>query len=176
MNQATTSLRQKPVTRPASAADIYTKPAPGCGPVTAFLLRLSTRPHFASLRLLLVAIGGLGFSALAFGVVGMLPGAGILYAGALAATASLAASGFAFFSKTTAAAVAHLAIAATVFALAVTGTAGSITGALMLVGAWTLAFGIRQSDEPTDYGLAPLMVALGSFLLATGTIGLVAVV
>ncbi len=176
MNQATTSLRQKPATRPAAAADIHTKPSPGCGPVTALLLRLSTRLHFASLQRLLIAIGGLGFGALAFGLVGMLPGAGILYAGALAATASFAVSGFAFFSKTRAAALAHIAIAATVFALAVSGSAGSITGALILVGAWTLAFGIRQPDEPADYGLTPLMIALGSFLLATGTIGLVAVV
>jgi len=175
MNHATTSVDGKPIANPV-AADRDLRPAPGSGPLTAFLLGLATRPDFAALRLLFIAIGGLGFGALTFGLAGMLPGEGILYAGALAVTSSLAVMGLAFDARSAAVAVSHAAIAATVFALALVSSPGSITGALILTGAWTLAFGIRQPGEPADHGLTPLLVGSGAYLLTTGTIGLVAIV
>ncbi len=175
MNHATTSIDGKPAANTV-AANRDARPAPGGGPFTAFVLNVATRPDFAALRLLFVAIGGVGFGALAFGLAGMLPGEGILYAGALAVTSSVAVLGLAFDARSAAVSVSHAAIAATVFALAVFSSPGSITAALILAGGWTLAFAIRQRGEHADYGLTPLLVGSGACLLATGTIGLLAIV
>lgn len=173
MNQAT-SLHGKSIPAPTISRGRHSRRINS--QANAGLWRLATRPDYAAVRLLLVAVGGLGFSALTFGLVGMLPGPGILYAGALAAAASFIVLALAFEGRSAPAAAAHVSIAATAFALSLTASAGSITAALMLIGAWTLAFGIRQPDDADDHGLTPLMVASGTYLLATGTIGLVAVV
>ena len=176
MNQATTSLQGKSVTDTRTSTGRDFRVSPGGGPLTALVLGLLKKPDFAALRLVIVALGGLGFSALTFGLAGMLPGDGILYAGALATTASFGVLSLALDARSAAVAVAHLATGAAVFALALLASPGSITGALILTGAWTLAFGVRRHGQPGDYGLTPLLVGSGSYLLATGAIGLLAIV